>query len=59
MVKRKLNGAVNESSANRKIRKWEATVHTVTCEKSGGLHLAEPSITAGWQVGWLAGRPAG
>ena len=23
-----------------------------TCEKSGGLHLAEPGLTAGW----LAGR---
>ena len=26
----------------------------ITCEKSGGLHLAEPGLTAGW----LAGRPA-
>ena len=24
----------------------------ITCEKSGGLHLAEPGLTAGW----LAGR---
>ena len=26
----------------------------ITCEKSGGLHLAEPGLTAGW----LAVRPA-
>ena len=26
----------------------------ITCEKSGGLHLAEPGLTAGW----LAGLPA-
>ena len=26
----------------------------VTCEKSGGLHLAVPSLTAGWQSGRLA-----
>ena len=26
----------------------------ITCEKSGGLHLAELGLTAGW----LAGRPA-
>ena len=24
----------------------------ITCEKSGGLDLAEPGLTAGWQVGW-------
>ena len=29
------------------------------CEKSEGLHLAEFGIMAGWQAGWLAGRPAG
>ena len=22
----------------------------ITCEKSGGLHLAEPGLTAGWQA---------
>ena len=27
-----------------------------TCEKSGGLHLAEPGLTAGWQAGRQAGR---
>ena len=26
----------------------------ITCEKSGGLHLAEPALTAGWQAGRLA-----
>jgi len=30
-----------------------------TCEKSGGLHLVEPGLTAGWQAGRLAGRLAG
>ena len=24
----------------------------ITCEKSGGLHLAEPGLTAGWLAGW-------
>ena len=23
------------------------------CEISGALHLAQPGLTAGWQVGWL------
>ena len=23
----------------------------ITCEKSGGLHLAEPGLMAGWQAG--------
>ena len=27
----------------------------ITCEKSGGLHLAELGLTAGRQAGWLAG----
>ena len=26
----------------------------ITCEKSGGMHLAEPGFTAGRQAGWLA-----
>ena len=30
-----------------------------TCEKSGGLHLAEPGFTAGWLAGWQAGWLAG
>ena len=45
MVKRKLDGAVDKSSADREIRKSNAT----TCEKSGGLHLAEPGL---WQAVW-------
>ena len=24
----------------------------IACEKSGGLHLAEPGLTAGWLAGW-------
>ena len=26
----------------------------ITCEKSGGLHLAEPGLTASRLAGWLA-----
>ena len=26
----------------------------ITCEKSGGLHLAEPGLTANWLAGRLA-----
>ena len=28
----------------------------ITCEKFGSLHPAEPSLTAGRQAGWLAGK---
>ena len=28
----------------------------ITCGKSGGLYLAEPGLTAGWQAGSLAGE---
>ena len=49
MVKRKLDGAVDES---KKI--VNSTQLHITCEKSEGLHLVEPGITAGR----LAGRPA-
>ena len=28
------------------------------CEISGPLHLAQPSLTAGWQAGWQGGRLA-
>ena len=31
----------------------------ITYEKFGGLHLAEPGLTAGWPIGWLANRLAG
>ena len=51
MVKRKLVGTVDKSSVDQKIRKW--TRLFITCEKSGGLHLAEPSLTAGRLAGWL------
>ena len=34
----------------------------ITCEKSGGLHLAESGLTADWPsvqlAGWLSVRPA-
>ena len=30
----------------------------IICEKSGGLHLAEPGLMAGWLAGWLSVRPA-
>ena len=45
MVKRKLDGTVDESSADRKF--INGTQLYITCEKSGGLHLAEPGLTAG------------
>ena len=32
------------------------TILYATCKKSGGLHLAEPCLTAGWQAGWLADK---
>ena len=46
MVKRKLHGTVDESSTGQEICKFG--------EKSEGLHLAKPGLTAGWQAGWLA-----
>ena len=49
MVKRKLDGAVDESSADQKYVNW--TQLYITCEKSGSLHLAEPGLTAGWLAG--------
>ena len=54
MVKRKLDGAVDESSADHKIRKSDELY--ITYEKSGGLYLAEPGLIAGRQAGRLAGR---
>ena len=47
MVKRKQDGAVDESSEDQKIRKSDATVRDcsyITCEKSEGLYLAEPGL---------------
>ena len=45
MAKRKLDGAVDESSADQEIRKSDATVHNPG--KIWSLHLAEPGLTAG------------
>ena len=50
MVKTKLDGAVDESLVDRKF--VNGTRLYITCEKSGGLHLAEPSLMAGRQAGW-------
>ena len=44
----------------QRIEKFKNLVRLyINCEKSGGLYLAEPGLTAGWQAGWLAGRLAG
>ena len=53
MVKRKLDGAVDESS-----EKFvnHGTQLYITCKKSVGLHLAEPSLMAGRLVGWPANK---
>ena len=56
MVKRKLDGTEDESSVDQEIRKSNMTVQYITCEKSGGLHLAELSLTAGWLAVQLSGR---
>ena len=45
MVKKKPDGAVDNSSADREIRKSDLTVHNLG--KFRGLHLVEP------QAGWL------
>ena len=46
IVKRKLDGTVDESSADKKIHRLDATVRDLS--KSGGLHIAKPGFTAGW-----------
>ena len=46
VVKRKLDSAVDESSAHQEIRK-----SNITSEKSGGLHLVELGLMAGRQSG--------
>ena len=56
MVKRKLDGAVDESSADQEIHKSDVAVHN--WEKFGGLHLTELNLMARRQAGWLPGRPA-
>ena len=50
MVKRKLDGAVDKSLADQKICKSDVTY--IACEKSGGLHLAEAGLMAGWLAVW-------
>ena len=40
----------------QRIEKFENLARLyINCEKSGGLYLAEPGLTAGWLAGWLAG----
>ena len=44
----------------QRIEKFENLARLyINCEKSRGLYLAEPGLTAGWLAGWLAGRRAG
>ena len=50
MVKRKLDGAVDESSADQDFRKLAQLY--ITCERSGGLHLVKLGLTAGRQAVW-------
>ena len=50
IVKRKLHGTVDRSSANGKFVNWMRLY--ITCEKSRGLHLVEPGLMAGRQAGW-------
>ena len=51
MVKRKLDGAVDESSTDQAF--VNRTQLYITCEKSGGLHLVELGLIVGRQAGWL------
>ena len=39
---------------DHKICKSDATVHYISCEKSGSLHQAKLGLMTGWQAGWLA-----
>ena len=50
MGKRKLDGAVDESSVDQKF--VNRTQLYITCEKTGGLHLVKPGLTAGWPSIW-------
>ena len=55
MVKRKLDGTVDESSGIKKF--INETRLYITCEKSGGLHLEHSGTQSyGRLAGWLAGR---
>ena len=41
----------------QRIEKFENLARLyISCEKSGGLYLAEPGLMAGWLAGWLFGR---
>ena len=41
----------------QRIEKFKNPVRLcIHCEKSGGLYLAKPGLTAGWQAGWQFGR---
>ena len=51
--KRKLDCAVDESSADKQICKSDMT-EWIYCEKSGDLHLAEPGLTVCWLAGCRA-----
>ena len=51
MVKRKLDGVVDDSSADQEIRKSNATVHNL-----GKFWRPAPSRTGSY--GWQAGSPA-
>ena len=49
---RKLDGAMDESSAKQLIRKSNAIVQLyMSCEKSGTIHQAEPGFPSCRQVG--------
>ena len=48
--KRNCHGAVGKSSSEQRFRK-SAAIIPLLCEITGVLHLAQPSLTAGWQAG--------
>ena len=50
MVTRKLDGALDESSADRDFHKPGRLY--ITSERSGGLHLVEPGLTSGSPAVW-------
>ena len=48
MIKRKLDGALDKSSADQDFRNLARLY--ITCERSGALHLVEPGLTTGSQA---------
>ena len=57
IVQRKLDGVMDESSANQEILKSSPTPYVhITCEKSGSLHLEELGLMAGRLAGWLGDK---